>query len=306
MATNQVFQSNQFNNNIPIKGDTAMTVGFNVMPVMLDPNSVSTVVPGDAVVLTTTTGPAIYVDKATASEIPWGFVLYETKQNIFNVASGNVAFEVARFGTLVYAEASGTISRGNFLQYVPDNTGNNDPLIANNTGNPLCGIAVDNATDGQIFRMMIITATDFVPTVVGGTIDNAPIGQNTPSLGTFTVLQATTSLTVSGNATVTTLYDAISALTPGLAISLNPTLGGAFTLTPTGNCTINAASVPSKHQRIAIIITTSGTSAYQISFGTNFKSQGTINSQTVSGKVFVVGFECDGVNFNEVSRNTGE
>ena len=303
MTTPQVFQSNQFNNNIPVKGDTAMTVGFNVMPVLLDPNSTNVLVPGDAVVLTTTDGTAILVDKATASEVPWGFVLYQTKNNLFSIASGNVAFEIARFGTLVFAEASGSITRGDDLEYVPDSTSAHDPLIKLNAGvNPICGIAVDNATDGEIFRMMIITETDFAPTVVGGSINNCPIGQATPNLGSFTVLQATTSLTVSGNTTTTTLYDAIAALTPAATISVNPLLGGLFTLTPTASCTLNAASVPAKHQRIVFVITTSGSSSYTITFGTSFRANGTLATGTVTAKVYCVGFECDGVNWNEVSR----
>jgi len=306
MTTSQQFTSNQFNNNIPVKGDTAMTVGFNTMPVLLDPNSTNTVVAGDAVVLTTTDGTAILVDKAAATDVPWGFIVYEMKTNQYSVALGQVAFEIARFGTLVWAEAQGSITRGDDLEYVPDATTAYNPLIKTNAGvNPICGIAVDNASDGDLFRMMIITASDFAPTIVGGTINNAPIGQATANLGKFTVLQATTSLTVAGNATVTNLYDAISALAPSATISLNPTLGGLFTLTPTASCTINAASVPTKHQRIVIVVTSGSTSSYTVTFGTNFKSSGTLASSTVVGQRQVVGFECDGVVFAEVSR-TGE
>ena len=305
MTSSQQFQSNQFNNNVPVKGDTAMTVGFNTMPVLLDPNSVSTVVAGDAVVLTTSDGTAILVDKATAAEVPWGFIVYEMKNNIYSVASGKVAFEIARFGTLVWAEAQGSVDRGDDLEYVPDGTTGYNPLIKVNAGtNPICGIAVDNASDGELFRMMIITAIDFTPTIVGGSINNSPIGQTTPNLGSFTVLQATTSLTVSGNATVTTIYDAIVALTPAATISVNPALGGCFTLTPTASCTLNAASVPAKHQRICLVITTSGTNSYIITFGTSFKTQGTLQSGTVSGKVFCLTFDCDGTNFNELSDRT--
>lgn len=302
----QQFQSNQFNNNIPVKGDTCFVEGFNVLPVMFDPASAAVqLVPGDAVVLTTSDGTTIMVDKAAADEIPFGFVLYNMQKNIF--VPGD-AFELARFGTSIYAQAQGSISRGDDLEYVPDsvNLGNaDDPLMTVSGGiNPISAVALDNANDGDIFRMIIITQVDFVPTIVGGTINNTPIGQGTANVGKFTVLQATTSLTVSGATITTTLADAIVALSTGPTISLDPTAGGLFTLVPVQSCTINAASLPTKHQRVVIVITTSGTTAYTITFGTHFKTQGTLSTGGTSGKVFCLGFECDGVNFNEVSGRT--
>lgn len=304
MTTPQVFQSNQFNNNIPVKGDSAMTVGFNVMPVMLDPNSTNILYPQDAVVLTTTDGTAIFVDKAAATDVPWGFVLYEMKNNVFSVASGNVAMEIARFGTMIWAEAQGAIVRGDDLEYVPD-ASSNDPLMKVSAGiNPISAIAMDNASDGDLFRMVIITQTDFAPTIVGGTINNTPIGQATANLGKFTVLQATTSLTVNGNTLSTTLQDAIVALTPAATIAVPNATGGLFTIVPNQSCTLNANSVPASHQRMVLVITTSGTSAFNITFGTHFKTQGILSTGSVSGKVFAMGFECDGVNWNEVSGRT--
>lgn len=305
MTGTQNFTSNQFNNNIPIKGDTAFVEGFNVIPVMLDPNSVNQLVPGDAVVLTTTDGTTIMIDKAAADEVAFGFVLYNMQKNIF--VPGD-AFEVARFGTAVWAEAQGSIQRGDDLEYVPDtvNVGINDnPLIKVSAGvNPICGVALDNASDGDLFRFVIITEVDFTPVIVGGSINNTPIGQGTANVGKFTVLQATTSLSVSGSTISKTLADAIVALTPGTTISVDPTLGGLFTLVPGTSCTLNMASVNTKHQRIVLVITTSGSSSFTITFGTSFKSAGTLATGTASGKVFVVCFECDGVNWNEASRTT--
>lgn len=381
----QQFQSNQFNNNIPIKGDTAMTVGFNVMPVLLDPNSTAILVPGDAVVLTTTTGTAILVDKATASEIPWGFVLYETKNNTFSVASGNVAFEIARFGTLVWAEADGSITRGDDLEYVPDTVTNDNPLIQVSLGvNPICGVAVDNATDGQLFRMMIITAMDFAPTISGGTINNAPIGQSIPNLGKFTALSSVVTaltpgasisipvtsgnvftLVPGGNETITPasqiagqlllleivtsgttgytltfgsgftglselwtgttsgvksvltfisdgtayvfqtdLTKAIYALASAATIALDPSIANIMSHVPTQNETINTATLPVAGDRLTFVITTSGTTSYTLTFGTNFKSVGTLATGATSGKVFTIQFISDGVNLNELSRTT--
>ncbi len=94
----------------------------------------------------------------------------------------------------------------------------------------------------------------------------------------------------------------VVVLTPGATVSLDPTKGGTFTLVPAQAETINAASVPTNSQRISIVITTSGTTSYVVTFGTNFKSTGTLTTGTVSGKVFVIDFVSDGTNFNEIAR----
>ncbi|MDP2941988.1 MAG: hypothetical protein Q8O36_00520, partial [Candidatus Omnitrophota bacterium] len=57
-------------------------------------------------------------------------------------------------------------------------------------------------------------------------------------------------------------------------------------------------------QKINLVITTSGTSSFTLTFGSNFKSTGTLATGTVSAKVFVVSFVSDGTNLNEVARTT--
>lgn len=288
----QNFSSNQFNNNIPVKGDTALNPGFNVLPVMLDPDSVATLVPGDAVVLSTQDGTTIMVEKALATDIPFGFVLYNLKKNTFTAGQ---ALEIACNGTMIYGQSQSTIDRGDYLEYVPNT---DDPYMKSNAGtNPISGIAVDNAGANEIFRFIIIGSQTFAPTISGGIINNTPIGQATPNVGAFTTLSG-------GSTNVTTLADAIVALTPATTISLDPTLGGLFTVVPAQNETINAASVPTKHQGIVIIVTTSGTTSYTITFGTHFKSTGTLTTGATSGKVFALRFEGDGTNFNEIARTT--
>jgi len=74
--------------------------------------------------------------------------------------------------------------------------------------------------------------------------------------------------------------------------------------TPTGNVTYNFSAPAAAGQEIWVVVTTSGTSSYNITFGTNTKNQGVLATGTVSGKVFVVNFVSDGVNWNEVARTT--
>jgi hypothetical protein len=98
------------------------------------------------------------------------------------------------------------------------------------------------------------------------------------------------------------LDPAIDTISGTGAVGFDPTVyGEVAAITPAGSMTISAYSVMVKSFKM--IFTTSGTSSYTITFGTNFKSAGTLSTGTVSGKVFVVDFIGNGVNYNEVSRS---
>ena len=280
----QYQQLNQFQQ-APILGDSATKVNLNTLSVQIDPNSVNTLLPGDAVYMTQTDGNTILVDKCTATIAPFGFVFYSLKTDQF-VAGDNV--EIGLFGAIMYGEADGTIQRGGLLEYVPSASLVTGPRMLASAGtNPISALALDNASDTDIFRFMVMGQSyPLTATISGGSINNTPIGASTPSTGSFTQLtDAITVLTVSGTTS-----------------SLNPALGGMFTLTPAASVTINAASVPATHQRIVIQLLTSGSTPYQITFGTNFKSTGTINSGSVTGKYWNIVFDSNGVNFVETSR----
>jgi hypothetical protein len=109
---------------------------------------------------------------------------------------------------------------------------------------------------------------------------------------------------VSTTTVQSTVTSALATTTP-VDISTVSSAGDVIPYTPTQSATINAASMTGTGGRtIRLVVTTSGTSSYTITFGTNFKTTGTLATDTVSGKVFVVTFVSDGVNWNEVSRTT--
>lgn len=111
-------------------------------------------------------------------------------------------------------------------------------------------------------------------------------------------------ISTTSSMTSLTFLPAVVALTPSASITLNPTLADVFTLVPNTTGNILTSSVNAKGQRLNIIITTSGVSSFTITFTTNFKTTGTLATGTTSGKVFVISFVSDGVNYNEVSRTT--
>jgi hypothetical protein len=77
--------------------------------------------------------------------------------------------------------------------------------------------------------------------------------------------------------------------------------GGRKALTPSGDCTLNAVGGTAGHI-CTFEITTSGTTSYTITFGTNFKSQGALATGIVSGKRFNVTFKRDGTAWCEIGR----
>jgi hypothetical protein len=81
-----------------------------------------------------------------------------------------------------------------------------------------------------------------------------------------------------------------------------PNFDGAVTITPTGACTFNASGGKAG-ARCSFVVTTSGTSSFVLTFGTNFKSVGTLATGTTTAKVFVVSFVCkDGTLWAETGR----
>lgn len=99
------------------------------------------------------------------------------------------------------------------------------------------------------------------------------------------------------------ISSAVSIITAGATPTLNCALGDVFTLTP-GEAENISASNLTAGQRINLIITTSGVTSYTLTFGTNFKSTGTLATGTVTAKIFVVSFVSDGTNLSETCRTT--
>jgi hypothetical protein len=102
-------------------------------------------------------------------------------------------------------------------------------------------------------------------------------------------------------------YSGVSdAMTYASTISLNTQKGNVHTTTTvnaTGNATINASDGGKAGQWIALIITNDATSGKVITFGTNFKSSGTLTGTT--SKTATIYFLSDGTNWWELTRQMG-
>jgi hypothetical protein len=82
---------------------------------------------------------------------------------------------------------------------------------------------------------------------------------------------------------------------------MNALDGAIFTLTPTATQTLTAAVTPAG-TRATIIVLTSGTSSFTQTFGTGFKSTGTLATGITGGAYFVLEFVSNGTLMIETSR----
>lgn len=97
---------------------------------------------------------------------------------------------------------------------------------------------------------------------------------------------------------------ATSATTGTMTVPMTSATQTVFNITPTGACTFNATGGIAG-ARMTFIVTTSGTSAFILTWGTNFKTTATLSTGTTTAKVFCVNFICkDGTNWYETGRTT--
>lgn len=90
-------------------------------------------------------------------------------------------------------------------------------------------------------------------------------------------------------------------LTPAATISLDPTAGAIATVVPAQAETINAVNV-AVGQVLHVVVTTSGTTSYTLTFGTGFKTTATLATGTADAKTFVLSFVAVGSTLVEVAR----
>jgi len=100
-----------------------------------------------------------------------------------------------------------------------------------------------------------------------------------------------------------------SAATPVYALLTTGATAMAFGTNTAVKVTPNAAAtytttVPAAGEVRTLIILTSGTTSRTITFGTGFKSKGTLATGTANARVFVFLWVSDGVNLYEASRTT--
>ncbi len=112
-------------------------------------------------------------------------------------------------------------------------------------------------------------------------------------------------LTPTSSPVFTRINGAVSALSNASTIACNMNLGNVFTLATTeavGAVQINASNGVAG-QKVTFIIADDATGGHVVTFGTNFKSSGTLTG--TASKSATVDFVYDGTSWYEVNRTTG-
>ena len=145
-------------------------------------------------------------------------------------------------------------------------------------------------TDPVLFYRQLRTDDYASVAVTGGTIDGAAIGTVTPAPVKGSSLTSTSVITDGSNAIGVAAPGALAFGSKGV-VSVTPNATGSFTST-----------VPPFGTRCNLIITTSGTISFTLTFGAGFVTQATLATGIVSGKKFVMAFISDGISLVEESR----
>jgi len=98
------------------------------------------------------------------------------------------------------------------------------------------------------------------------------------------------------------------SVAPATTGTMTVAMGGSrvITITPTGACTFNASGGIAG-QTVTIAVTTSGTTSFTLTFGTNFRKVGTLATGTVSARFFSVTFVCvNGIIWQEIARTAAQ
>lgn len=93
----------------------------------------------------------------------------------------------------------------------------------------------------------------------------------------------------------------------GFTILANDTLAQALAANINTRITVTAArtlttTVPAAGVRCSVMVLTSGTTSYTITFGTGFKPVGTLATGTTTNRIFVVNFISNGTSLYEAGR----
>jgi hypothetical protein len=93
----------------------------------------------------------------------------------------------------------------------------------------------------------------------------------------------------------------------GFTVLANDTLAQALATNINTKLTVTAArtlttTVPTAGTRCSVLILTSGTSSFVVTFGSGFKPTGTLATGTTNARIFVINFISDGTNLYEAGR----
>lgn len=93
----------------------------------------------------------------------------------------------------------------------------------------------------------------------------------------------------------------ITTLGTSGSVTIDDSTANVFSVTPSGAITFTAPT-QTRGAQIILLVFTSGTSSYTLSFDSNFHVTGTLATGTADSKIFAITFYSDGTHYYETSR----
>lgn len=159
-------------------------------------------------------------------------------------------------------------------------------------------------TNVQAFNSNLTTYATTAPTVAGlALLDDADASaqRTTLGLGTAATTNSTAYATAAQGALADTAQQESYATLATGATAMALATNNVAKVTPNATATYTS-TVPAAGTRASIIILTSGVTSYTITFGTGFRTTGTLATGTVTARLFVIDFISDGTNLLETGR----
>lgn len=218
---------------------------------------------------------------------------------------GNLAVSPATIAALAAAkDYTATIAGGSAPSFAPSvtqRTFRHTPT----TNETFIGVTT-NAEKGELYNLVVTTSGTNSYQLVFGT-NFSPVGPLTTGNVTATVftLQFVYDGTLFREVSRTRISTAGIALTSSANVTMYWGDGvKLFHFTPTGAVTLAAANVARAGEVFSVKITTSGTTSYVVTMGSNLRTTGALSTGTTNGKTFMLTFQSDGTYWNEISRTT--
>jgi hypothetical protein len=160
-----------------------------------------------------------------------------------------------------------------------------------------CSFTPPTATNTYAFRTNFNSGSGKFGFYSSGTVDNAYAGNSRFGGVTAPTVAVDVTGAVLATNNITGGYSALSTGATAMAFgSYN-----VVKVTPNANATYTT-TVPAAGTQLTLIILTSGTTTYTITFGTGFKTTGTLVTGIVSARYYMISFVSDGTNVLETAR----
>lgn len=207
---------------------------------------------------------------------------------------GTLNTSAVGFGSTYQLPATGTLSSS--YQFYAGDVGSGGATLTNNYGLYITDQTISGTNRYGVYSNLSSGTTKW-NFYANGTADNAYRGNS--RFGGLTAptvaVDVTGAVLATGN--ITGGYNNPAAGTTAMAFgSYN-----VVKVTPNATATYTT-TVPAAGTQLTLIILTSGTTSYTITFGTGFKTTGTLATGATSARYFMISFVSDGTNVLETAR----